>query len=117
MPETNPYESPKADLSKSPSPIAPGNAESDAGDFRRLLGIGATFGAVLGALAVVVLTNGRAASKFYLIYGSYGAIVGVIGAVLGGSIIALHRLTTRTTKRRPTPAAHEADSKEPSQRA
>ena len=61
----------------------------------RLVGFGLLVGTILGLLACAVLSNGRAAPHFYLTFGVLGAVVGVLGSVVGGAIIVIMRPTSR----------------------
>jgi hypothetical protein len=61
----------------------------------RLLAIGAVVGVLLGVFACGVLSGGNAAAWFYVMFGCYGAAVGVVGSMVGGVVIALMRLATR----------------------
>jgi hypothetical protein len=71
-----------------------------------LLGLGAIVGASLGMLACGMLSGGRAALGFYVIYFFSGAVIGIIGSVFGGVLIGIMRLVTRITSRCPTTTAH-----------
>lgn len=100
MPEANPYETPKTDCSGATEPEVPNSTARIVKETVQLLGIGMLLGALLGMLACVVLSGGRAAYMFYPIYGAFGAVVGVFGSAFGGVIIALLRWLTRITNRR-----------------
>jgi hypothetical protein len=98
MSEPNPYESPKTDcpatdLSDAPS-IRPKIVKA-AGGFLRLVGFGVLVGGGLGMIACGVLSDGRAASRFYLAYGLFGAFLGILGSIIGGLVIGILRLATR----------------------
>lgn len=62
--------------------------------FRTLqfLGFGLVVGTILGWLACAVLSSGNAAPRFYITYGVFGAIVGILGSIVGGLIIFFGRL-------------------------
>ena len=68
-----------------------------AGAVLHLLVLGAIVGALLGVFACGVLSGGNAAVWFYVIFGCYGAAIGIVGSMIGGAIIALMRLATRLT--------------------
>lgn len=55
------------------------------------LGLGLVVGTVLSFLACFVLSNGNAAPHFYITYGVFGAIVGILGSILGGLIVLIGR--------------------------
>jgi len=76
----------------------------------QLLALGAFIGASLGLLACWSLSGGRAAGRFYVIYGCFGAAIGVFGSIVGGAIIGMMRFATRITSRRPQSAARDIAS-------
>ena len=57
----------------------------------QLMGFGILVGTILGWLACYELSNGNAASHFYVTYGIFGAIVGILGSIVGGVIIVVMR--------------------------
>jgi hypothetical protein len=101
MSETNPYESPKTDSSGETVPVALSSIGKVLKEALQLLGIGVLVGAFLGILACGVLSGGRAAYNFYLTFGVFGAVVGIVGGAIGGVAIGIMRLATGTTAPRP----------------
>jgi predicted lipid-binding transport protein (Tim44 family) len=107
MSELNPYESPKSVCTATDMPAASSERSGmarTASEALRLFGFGAIVGASLGIFACGVLSGGRAAGQFYLIYAFFGSVVGVVGSIIGGAIIGIMRLATRATSRCPTTA-------------
>ncbi len=61
----------------------------------QLLGLGLLVGTILGWLACAVLSGGGAAPQFYLVFGIFGAVVGLVGSIIAGGIIGVMRLIDR----------------------
>jgi ABC-type uncharacterized transport system permease subunit len=99
MPQTNPYESPKAEFSKATVPVVASSAVKTLRESLQLLGMGTLFGVLLAMLACAVLSGGSADWWFYPIFGISGAAAGLFGAAFGGVIIAIMRRATRKSNR------------------
>jgi hypothetical protein len=65
----------------------------------QLFGIGLFIGAILGLFACAVLSSGHASFGAYLIFGGFGAAVGVVGSLVAGVLIAIMRYADSVIKK------------------
>ena len=94
MSEMNPYESPKA-ASYATTRKTVEKMPRAAAEALRIVAVSAIVGTILCISACCVLSGGHAAASFYLIYGCFGAVIGIAGGTVAGLVIMLMRAADR----------------------
>ena len=73
-------------------------------EFGKLCGIGTFLGGLLGLLICGVLSNFRADFHFYITYGVFGLMVGLLGSIVGSATLFFlkrsRRKDSETNKRK-----------------
>ena len=65
----------------------------------RFVALGTVVGACIGMAMCFVLSDGKAAGRFYMAYGLFGAGIGLVGVVPAGLVIAIAHAWNRRKMR------------------